>query len=253
MTKGYQLLILVTFFFLSHLSFAQKAKEVLFVGNSYTYFWNLPQTVEIMIKSMEMDFQTAQSTAGGATWQEHWDGEKSLTSRSIIASKDWDIVVLQNHSKSTIDNINQFLDYGNRFIDLVKKEGAQPILYITWAREFNPLMQSQITEGYLKLASDRKLDVVPVGPIWEQVGKLRPDLKLYDADQSHPSPLGTYLTGLIFSKYLTHASIMSVPNRLISEDYKGQKLYLHVVPPNDAEFLKELVQKFDFASYLKSK
>ena len=77
MTKGYQLLILVTFFFLSHLSFAQKAKEVLFVGNSYTYFWNLPQTVEIMIKSMEMDFQTAQSTAGGATWQEHWDGEKA--------------------------------------------------------------------------------------------------------------------------------------------------------------------------------
>lgn len=252
--KGYRILYLVTFFFLSVLtSFAQKAEKVLFVGNSYTYFWNLPQTVETMVRSLDQQMETAQSTSGGTSWLDHWEGNKNLKSQSIIKDKDWDLVVLQNHSRSTLDNLEQFNDYGERFIKLVAQENATPILYMTWAREFNPLMQSTITAGYLYLAEKHKLDVVPVGLIWEKVRELRPDLKLYDPDQSHPSPIGTYLTGLAFTKYLTGKDISPVPNRLISQDYNGEKLYLNILPPNDADFLKEVVQNFDFEPYLKSK
>ncbi len=251
--KGYQMLVLVTFFLISLQASAQEAEKVLFVGNSYTYFWNLPQTVEAMVRSIDGKIETAQSTAGGANWLEHWQGEKNLTSRAIISDNDWDIVVLQNHSRSTLDKSEQFFDYGNKFIDLVKTEKAKPILYITWAREFNPLMQETITNGYLKLATEHELDAIPVGPIWEQVRALRPDLELYDPDQSHPSAVGTYLTGLAFTKYLTGKDISEIPNRLISKDYKGEKLYLHILPPNDADFLKEVVKKFDFEPYIKSK
>lgn len=251
--KGYQLPLLVILFFLSSSVLrGQNEQKVLFVGNSYTYFWNLPQTVEAMLKSQDMAFKTAQSTAGGTSWLDHWAGNKALKSRAIIGDNQWDIVVLQNHSKSTIDNLNEFHEYGQKFIDLVASNRAKPVLYITWAREFNPLMQNTITQEYLKLAEEHKLDAIPVGPIWELVRQLRPDLKLYDDDKSHPSPLGTYLTALAFTKYLSQSEGMAIPNRLTSQDYSNEKLYLHIVPANDAEFLNQVVEDFDFTPFLKS-
>ena len=120
--------------------------NVLFVGNSYTYFWNLPQTVEaISANSKGVYIKARQSTAGGASWKQHWDGEKGLQSRRMIAEGQWDVVVLQNHSLSTIEKAGQFVDYGAKLVDLVREQGARPLLYMTWARAYNPMMQEQIS------------------------------------------------------------------------------------------------------------
>ena len=59
-------------------------KKVLFVGNSYTYFWNLPQNVSLMATDQGINIETAQSTVGGTTWAQHWRGEKGLETRSRI-------------------------------------------------------------------------------------------------------------------------------------------------------------------------
>jgi len=48
--------------------------------------------------------------------------------------------------------------------------------------------------------------VVPVGAAWAESWATRPDLHLWHADGSHPSPAGTYLAAAAFYAALTGES-----------------------------------------------
>lgn len=217
--------------------------KVLFVGNSYTYFWNLPQTVQAMAAAKKMDMVTRQSTAGGANWGQHWRGEKELKTRELITDGDWDIVVMQNHSLSTIERPDSFMIFGEKLAGLIRTSGAEPVLYVTWARAFNPLMQEKITAKYRELGEAIDAPFIPVGPAWESAGRLRPDLELFDPDGSHPSHLGTYLTACVFFRALTGQAAEGLPNRLTGKDKDGEKIYLTIVSPEDAVFLQQVADR----------
>jgi len=219
--------------------------RVLFVGNSYTYFWNLPQTIEAMAKSKDFAMIARKSTAGGTNWKQHWEGDKGLKTRQMIEQENWDIVILQNHSMSTINKLDQFMEYGEKLVRLAQSKDAQVVLYQTWARAFNPLMINQIKEGYSTLAKKFDLDVVQVGEIWQMALQLRPDLRLYDPDNSHPSTIGTYLTACAFFNYLTGEPANGLEQRIKKIDENGEVLYLSIMTDGDAVFMQEVVDLFN--------
>lgn len=218
--------------------------NVLFVGNSYTYFWNLPQTVSAMAASQGQVIVARKSTVGGAFWKEHWEGNRGLKTRDLIINGDWDIVVLQNQSLSTLNNQKDFMEYGKKLINLVKETGAKPLLYITWAREFNPLMQKTITATYKKLAATAGIDYAPVGPDWQKVRQLRPDLQLFDPDGSHPSPIGTYLIASVLYHTITGKPTAPIPERLVIKDKNGEDLYLSIMTKGNADFIQQVVDEY---------
>ena len=216
--------------------------DVLFVGNSFTFYWNLPQVVGAMAASQGIPMRIRQSTAGGATWEQHWKGEKGLSTQAMVKEGKWDVVVLQNHSTGAIDQPVQFDDYGKKWIEAVRTSGAEPLLFLTWAYHSNPLQQKAITEGYTRLGAETGTDIAPVGPIWSEVRRLRPDLDMY-SDDKHPSPEATYLIGLIFFKKLTGQKAASIPNRLQTKDQNGENLYLSILAEEDAAFFRQLVDE----------
>ncbi|MBK7731738.1 MAG: hypothetical protein IPI37_02970 [Bacteroidales bacterium] len=58
---------------------AQAKKDtlrILFVGNSYTYFENLPQVVSVLSGKTGTILLTEQVTIGGAKLSEHWRGAR---------------------------------------------------------------------------------------------------------------------------------------------------------------------------------
>ena len=221
----------------------QSPDNVLFVGNSYTYFWNLPQQVHALAESEGVSILTSQSTSGGTNWGQHWRSERELESKSLIESGNYDAIVLQNHSMRSFDAPDSLKHYGNLFADLIKKNDARIYLYMTRAREWDPYMQKTITDTYTELAEEIDATVVPVGLAWERARELRPDIDLYAEDGSHPSPLGTYLTACVFHRVLTGLEIDSLPPRLISEDYAGEKLYLNILSENNAQFLQKVAEE----------
>lgn len=219
--------------------------NVLFLGNSYTYFWNMPQTVEaISAQTDGVYIKARQSTAGGATWKQHWEGEKGLKSREMIESSKWDVVILQNHSTSTIDNPDQFAQYGAQFVELVRANGAQPLLYMTWARAYNPMMKDQISRGYDRLAKEQKVKAVPIGLIWQLALQMRPGLPLYDPDGSHPSPVGAYLTAIAFYSALSGKGTEALPARIKTVDRNGETLYLSIMSKENADFMQDVVDSY---------
>jgi hypothetical protein len=226
----------------------QDTLKVLFVGNSYTYFWNLPQEVAAMAESQEIPILTRQSTVGGSNLGEHWNRERGTRSRDLIENGDWDYVVMNNHSLSSIDSPDDFKKYGKLFADLIREHGAEPVFYMTWARKWNPLMQQTITEAYNALAIETRSHVVPIGPLWMKSIELRPDTDLYFDDGSHPSPEGTYLTALAFFRFFSGAKTAAVPNRLQTVDKDGEKLYLAIIDQNTADYFQQLVDGFAIKS-----
>lgn len=181
--------------------------RVLFVGNSYTYFNNLPQLLAGLAASAKPSqmIETEMVTVGGATLKLLWSGGKPQTA---LASGKWDYVVLQEQSTlglaRVVDGIPQigdpknFHDSVRLIVPEIKKAGAKPLLYMTWARKDSPDKQPLLTEAYQSIGKELGDTVAPVGLAWQAALKARPNLELHVADKSHPTPVGSYLAACVF-------------------------------------------------------
>ena len=215
-------------------------KKVLFVGNSYTYFWNLPQNVALLAESQNIDLKTAQSTIGGSNLGQHWRSDRELKSVELIKTGEYDAIVLQDFSMQAIQHPDSLIYYGELLGKLIKSNNAKPYLYMTWARQWDPLMQQPIVEKYTELGKKIGAVVVPVGLAWQTARSLRSDLKIFDEDGSHPSALGTYLSACVFYGVLTGKSPIGLPNRLTTTDKNGEKLYINIQSAENALFCQKV-------------
>ncbi len=253
--KLFTLVLAVSLLILApHVSFSQESPKeplrVLFVGNSFTYFYNLPQVVAAMAESQGKEIITRQSTVGGSDLGQHWRKEKGTKTMGLLETENWDYVVFNNHSTSPIDSQDEFYDYGKKFADLVKSKGAQPVFMQTWAYKSNPLMQPAITTAYGNLAEETGSLLVPGGMLFQQVRQWRPDMNMF-FDDKHPSSNATYLLGLAFYRFFTNDSLEKIPARITTNDKDGELLYLLFVQNEDADFLKQVVVEANIKSVVK--
>jgi hypothetical protein len=181
----------------------QDTLRVLFVGNSYVYYNNLAQLINLLTDSMPTRLICTKSTVGAAHLGEHWRGLRGLRSKALIAEKKYDIVVIQDNSMWPLEHKDSLLFYGKLFTDWIRSTGARPFLYSTWARQKTPEKQSEITAAYAELAALTGATRVPVGDAWELARQQKPEMILFHSDGSHPSAVGTFLIALSFIKKIT--------------------------------------------------
>ena len=197
-------LIFILLFTNSYASIAQKdTLNVLFVGNSYTYYSDLPKIVSELSKSTTTFIETKMSAIGGARLKYHYNQEHGLKTKDLIKKRNFDIVVLQEQSMGTLTNKEEFLLYSKKLSSYIKKYGAKPYFFTTWSREKTPETQNNITNVYKEAARINKGKAVLVGNVWAKALKKYPKLDLYVKDGSHPTLLGTFLTALTFVKTIT--------------------------------------------------
>lgn len=75
MKKFALLLVAGLFLSLVYVNAQQKELKVLFVGNSYTYGYNLAHIVSIISQETSTYLVTRKSVIGGASLKEHWQGK----------------------------------------------------------------------------------------------------------------------------------------------------------------------------------
>jgi hypothetical protein len=198
--------ILLICIFISSQSFAQEKKDtvrVLLVGNSYIYYNNLAQMIGLITDSLDTKIICKKSTIGAATLGQHWNSERGLKTKKIIASNKFDIVVIQDNSMWPLEHKDSLLIYGQLFCNYIRANGAKPYLYNTWAREKTPQTQSSINAVYNELAAAENAINVPVGSSFDLARKTIPTMNLFHPDGSHPSAVGTFLIALSFIKKIT--------------------------------------------------
>ena len=192
----------------------QKLK-VLFVGNSYTFVNDLPALVSKLAQAAGAPALTVDSaTGGGLMLQNHWTNTTTLNK---IDTGGWTHVVLQGQSMEPVCAYVTFGTYAKKLGDRVKKAGATPVWFMTWARKAGSndykqwpctggdakTMQKGLRDAYTKAATATSGVVAPVGDAWEKVLAAEPTTALHSGDGSHPSMLGSYLAACVFHATLS--------------------------------------------------
>ncbi len=65
-------------------------------------------------------------------------------------------------------------------------------------------MQAQLSAGYIGIAQELNVPVVPVGTAWLRSQTQANPLDLWQSDGSHPTEAGTYLAACVFYATLFH-------------------------------------------------
>ena len=191
----------------------RKTLRVLFVGNSYTYFNNLPEMLEQLSESpgASPHIVARMVVAGGATLERHWDAHQALQAIQIGR---WDYVVLQEQSTlgptPLVDGLprirapDNFFKYARKFDEAIRLSGACTVFFSTWTTRGAPRENSQaIDSANMQIARELNALVAPVGAAWRSLQKQDSRITLYAQDGSHPSPVGTYLAACVLYATLT--------------------------------------------------
>lgn len=212
-----RLLILVTIISISFFTFSIKSQsiDVLFVGNSYTYYNNLPQLISNIALSLGDTVNTENSTPGGASFFGHVNNATTLAK---INQQPWDYVVLQDQSQkpslSPSYVATNVYPYATQLVAAIQLNNncTEPVFYMTWGRKngdasncaaYPPVctysgMQQRLRESYLEMGTANSATVSPVGMVWKNYMELDSITDLYNPDESHPSIYGSYLTACTF-------------------------------------------------------
>ena len=218
--------------------------RILFVGNSYIFFNNLPQMISLLSDSLNTKLICKQSVYGGATLGDHWNSRKGIRTRAILEKEKFDIVVIQDNSLWPLEHADSVLMIGKLFCNLIKSKNATPYIYNTWSRETTPQTQSAINKTYESLALQTQSVLVPVGSVWAEAKAQKPTVQLYMSDESHPSWHGTFLTALCFVKKITG----TLPaNYNLVYNYPAidkENLFIMYIPQDDVLFYDKLVKNY---------
>jgi hypothetical protein len=169
--------------------------RVLFIGNSYTYFNDLPGLLTRLASAGSLQIDAESSVEGGMTLLGHLRSGKAVP---LIRSGGWDVVVLQEQSTRPLDAPGLMDVAVRELAGEIDRAGARTALYLTWARRERPADQAALDAAYRRCARVVEATVVPVGPCWQRALQERPSAELYLEDGSHPAPMGTYLAACAF-------------------------------------------------------
>lgn len=220
-----------------------KKMRILFIGNSYTYVNDLPRMLKGLMAVKAIDLETRQVTPGGCSLARHWKGDAA---RKAIAEGPWDYVVIQEQSQMPALNPPVTLKYAALLADLVRKTGAEPVFYLTWARKHKPEMQKGLTSTYMQAGLANKALVAPVGIAWQKALAADPKLVLHTKDKSHPTPQGSYLAACTFFATILRRDPTGLPGKIVVEEKTKKGIVRHIpcqLPAAQARGLQVLAWK----------
>lgn len=191
--------------------------NVLFIGNSYTYYNNMSTTFfRGMVTKHGYKVYVDTILSGGYTLEAFANpadefGAKVAKALDPANVGKYDYVVLQEQSmRPALDNRrDQFFGAVRKLCAKIRAIGAEPVLYSTWGRKegsedlgdmTNESMTWRLAAAYDAIAKELDIKVAHVGLAFFDVVQNNKDIELYDPDMTHPSPLGSYLAAAtIFS------------------------------------------------------
>jgi hypothetical protein len=192
--------------------------HVLFLGNSLTFFNDLPHMFGAVAASDTQSPVNMQVEMGAISNATLTDLLQSPQIVGQLKSRHWDYVVLQEHRTQLLDpQLFPGMDQAAmKWGALIRDNGAKPVIYEVWARRAGldaadpATIQAQIDRITNGVATQINAFVVPAGDYWGACRALKGAPDLFNPDGGHPGVAGTYLNALLFYRFLTGHSVEHV-------------------------------------------
>ena len=161
--------------------------KILFIGNSHTYFNDMPILVKRRFDEEGYDCAITMLAHPGWFLAQHVEDPEA---KFNICYGEYDYVVLQEHAHP-FGPLEKFFDAVRSLTGWIKESGSTPILYITWARKNEPEVQQQMTDAHIKIAEETGSLLAHVGDMWWGYMESWPNLEMYAEDGEHASLAGS--------------------------------------------------------------
>ena len=172
--------------------------KVLFVGNSHTYFNDMPELFARFVeKTTGEKPEVVMLAYSGRDWAWHRKEYFSLRFNLVHGGYDYCVIQQAAHPYPPIEST---LEMGGEIIELCRKNGVKPVVYMTWAEKRFPENQQKMTDTCGKLAQEHKALLAPVGEVWKTVLEQHPDIDLFFHDGEHAGPCGDFLIAAVLCK-----------------------------------------------------
>lgn len=185
--------------------------SAIWVGNSFFYYNNsMHGHVTRLLASANPGYRFRQSsvTIGGSGFD--WHDMESYFRPNAIGSYSFDnnnnvvfnklerlfdVAIMMDCSQCPVHPVlsRVFTDYARKNSEIVRRHGARPVFFMSWAYADKPEMTQELAEAYTRAANDNDAFVIPAGLAFARAMQQRPAVNLYNPDKRHPSLAGTYL------------------------------------------------------------
>ncbi|MCC8153430.1 MAG: succinylglutamate desuccinylase/aspartoacylase family protein [Tannerellaceae bacterium] len=217
----------------------QDSLRALFIGNSYTYYNQLPEMVKALAASSGDKLSVRMIEHGGWTLQKHAENKETT---DAIKDGGWDFVVLQEQSQAPAKErewVAMHMYPPAKELDNLRKmfnPSGKTVFYMTWGHNIETYneMQQRIAESYVDITNQQDAWCAPVGIAFKRVREENPGIQLYDPDKSHPALPGSYLAANVF-----YSLFYQKPYR--SDYYAG-------LPEQEAVYLQRIAQEVVFSN-----
>jgi hypothetical protein len=188
-------------------------RRVLFVGNSYTDFNDLPLVVRELSGARDdvPPLEVESVLVDGATLWDHWT---TTGARERIETGAFDVVVLQGQSTEPIRDgrgfSTAFSFARNYFAEAALATGARVVLFVTWARRAGHPDYERLSLGdpttmtndlvFFYGGNGGSVTAAQVGLAFQIALAELPEVELYADDGSHPSAAGSFLAGCVLAQ-----------------------------------------------------
>jgi len=208
--------------------------NVLFIGNSYTYYHEMPFLFEQLANSNGKTVTVHSITKGGRRLEEFTDSSDPITAAldTILSNEKFDICFIQEQSVLPAADFDRFIHGLDCVVSKVKNKTDRLVLYATWGRKSGSdilteyhwtteHMTNLLADAYQKAANRYGALVSPVGSRFLSISQKYPEINLYIEDCSHPSYQGSCLAALthfhsVFHDFPTHTDILALSDAELS-------------------------------------
>ncbi len=161
--------------------------RILFIGNSHTYFNDMPAMVARRFREDGFDCEVTMIAHGGWFLEQH---VQEPDVRFNILYGHYDYVVLQEHSHPMAGE-DKFLQAAQTLNRWIREAGCIPVIYMTWAKKDEESEQAHMIEVHQRVAKSINALLAPVGEYWWGYMRSWPNIEMYNEDGAHASKHGS--------------------------------------------------------------
>tara|TARA_A100001015_G_scaffold270971_1_gene324107 strand:- start:106 stop:888 length:783 start_codon:yes stop_codon:yes gene_type:complete len=223
-------------------------EKILFIGNSFTFYWNLPSQVERMSIERGLNWDVKHFTLPAATLKTLWN-DPDL--KSILESETFDHIIIQEHSTNILTNDNGNSEFYFGQITSLIPDSTQIHFFSTWTypsmEQFNVNNEDYPIERSIKqIIEDTTAKIIPIGRAFKLFQSKYPQFNLLMEDDKHPNPNGSYLASCVIFSHLSAESSQNLSKRYKGFDSKGVDIYYSFVEDEVLTFLQQISDEVIF-------
>ena len=191
--------------------------RVLFIGNSHTYFHDMPHTFARMAACLTGE-QPEVTMLAYSNRSLAWHREEYFSLRFALLYGNYDYCVLQQQAHPFPEE-SETRQSVYRILSLCRSAGTKPVLMMTWAEKEMPEHFPQMCRFYRTLAEETGALLAPVGALFDLIRTDDPEIELYWHDGEHASAAGDYLVAATLAALLCRKTDLSaLDNQAIDFD-----------------------------------